>query len=188
MLKIIIKLYIQLPCGQALPLCLGQWGQAADQQTTNKPENQQSNEPTDQETNKPANRQGNKPTPQQATRAEMNPQTNQTTIKKSTKNPPKWFQNRSWRLSWAPFGAVLAPSWTPWAPLPTPLRTPWGSPRRVGSRSRVLAHSGRDASTATRWLGGSLAPQCSTGGADLRDGASPGAMQALPLARSMLSG
>ena len=44
----------------------------------------------------------------------MNPQTNPKTTKKSTKNPPKWLQNRSWRLSWAPLGAswgVLAPSW-----------------------------------------------------------------------------
>ena len=96
------------------PPCLGLWGQTADKQTTNKPENQQSNEPTDQETNKPTNQQGNKPTPQQATRAEMNPQTNQKTTKNSTKNQPKWLQNRSWRLSWAPLGAswgVLGPSW-----------------------------------------------------------------------------
>ena len=44
----------------------------------------------------------------------MNPQTNQKTTKKSTKNQPKWLQNRSWRLSWAPLGAswgVLGPSW-----------------------------------------------------------------------------
>ena len=96
------------------PPCLGLWGQTADKQTTNKPENQQSNEPTDQETNKPTNQQGNKPTPQQATRAEMNPQTNQKTTKKSTKNPPKLLQNRSWGLSWAPLGAaweLLGPSW-----------------------------------------------------------------------------
>ena len=96
------------------PPCLGLWGQAADKQTTNKPESQQGNEPTDQETNKPTNQQGNKPTPQQARRAEMNPQTNQKTTKKSTKNQPKWLQNRSWRLSWAPLGAswgVLGPSW-----------------------------------------------------------------------------
>ena len=96
------------------PPCLGLWGQTADKQTSNKPENQQSNEPTDQETKKPRNQQGNKATPQQATRAEMNPQTNQKATKKSTKNQPKWLQNPSCRLSWAPLGAswgLLGPSW-----------------------------------------------------------------------------
>ena len=49
----------------------------------------------------------------------MNPQTNQKTIKKSPKNQPKWLQNRSWRLSWAPLGAsweLLGPSWRQEAP------------------------------------------------------------------------
>ena len=54
-------------------------------------QSQQGNEPTGQETNKPTNPQGNTPTPQQATRAEMNPQTNQ----KTTKNQPKINQNGS---------------------------------------------------------------------------------------------
>ena len=57
--------------------------------------------------------QSNNPTPQQATRAEMNPQTNQKTTKKSTKNHPKWLQNQSWKLSWPPLGAswgLLRPS------------------------------------------------------------------------------
>ena len=49
------RTYIQLPCGQAPPLCLGQWGQTADQQTINKPENQQSSEPTDQQANNATN-------------------------------------------------------------------------------------------------------------------------------------
>ena len=64
-------------------------------------------------------KQGNKPTPQQARRAEMNPQTNQKTTKKSTKNQPKWLQNQSCRLSWAPLGAsweLLGPSWRQEAP------------------------------------------------------------------------
>ena len=34
------------------PPCLGQWCQTADQQTTNKPDNQRSNEPTDQQVKK----------------------------------------------------------------------------------------------------------------------------------------
>ena len=35
------------------PPCFGPWGQTADQQRTNEPENQKSNEPADQQTNKP---------------------------------------------------------------------------------------------------------------------------------------
>ena len=49
----------------------------------------------------------------------MNPQTNQKTTKKSTKNQPKWLQNQSCRLSWAPLGAsweLLGPSWRQEAP------------------------------------------------------------------------
>ena len=49
----------------------------------------------------------------------MNPQTNQKTTKKSTKNQPKWLQNQSCRLSWAPLEAsweLLGPSWRQEAP------------------------------------------------------------------------
>ena len=53
------------------PPGLGLWGQTADKQTTNKPENQQSNEPTDQQTNKPTRQ-----------------QTNTTTSNKSRSDPP----------------------------------------------------------------------------------------------------
>ena len=129
------------PAGHPPP-GLGLWGQTAGKQTTNKPENQQSNEPTDQETKKPTNQQGNKPTPQQATRAEMNPQTNQKTTKKSTKNQPKWLQNRSWRLSWAPLGAswgVLGPSWRQDGP-----KSPQEGPRGVQDsfQDRFWSHFG----------------------------------------------
>ena len=91
----------------------------------------------------PTNQQTSKPPPQQTTRAEMNPQTNQKTVKKSTKNPPKWLQNRSWRLSWVPkidqnrskicLGGCLGEVWDPsWPQEPTrppkvpstPLRPP----------------------------------------------------------------
>ena len=67
----------------------------------------------------PTNQQSSKPPPQQTTRAEMNPQTNQKTTKKSTKNQPKWLQNQSCRLSWAPLEAsweLLGPSWRQEAP------------------------------------------------------------------------
>ena len=85
----------------------------ARQPTNREPTNQKTSKATSPQTSKPTNQHSSKP-PQQTAGAEMNPQTNQKTIKKSCKNPPKLLQNRSWRLSWAPLGAswgVLGPSW-----------------------------------------------------------------------------
>ena len=84
----------------------------------------------------------------------MNPQTNQKTTKKSTKNQPKWLQNRSWRLSWAPLGAswgVLGPSWRqdgsksqksrPADPRRTPQGPPTWEPKSTKNRSSRLPKS-----------------------------------------------
>ena len=49
----------------------------------------------------------------------MNSQNNQKTTEKSNKYQPKWLQNQSCRLSWAPLGAsweLLGPSWRQEAP------------------------------------------------------------------------
>ena len=121
------SLLIQSPCGQAPPPCLGQWGQTANQQTTNKPANQRTNRPTSQQSKKL------KHTKQQdrLTRSWLK---NRLKIEqKLTKNPPEIHQNLalggSWGVlwdSWRGLGRILAPratkspkSWfvgPPWPP------------------------------------------------------------------------
>ena len=93
------------------PWTLGPDSRQTDNQQTRKPAKQRANRPTKQQSNKPTKQQTNTTTNNES---RNEPQTNQKTIKKSTKNQPKWLQNRSWRLSWAPLGAswrLLGPSW-----------------------------------------------------------------------------
>ena len=84
----------------------------------------------------------------------MNPQTNQKTTKKSTKNQPKWLQNQSCRLSWEPLGAswsVLGPSWRQDGPknqktskkqrFGPPLAPPTWEPKYTPNRSGGLPKS-----------------------------------------------
>lgn len=75
--------------GAGLSTCkyIDLWGQTADKQMTNKPENQQNNKPTDQETNKPRKPQTNTTTDNTSgqripNQTEMNPKS----TKKSLKN------------------------------------------------------------------------------------------------------
>ena len=97
------------------PLCLGLWGQTADKQTTNKPENQQSNEPTDQETKKPTRQQTNTTTSNKSRNEPPNqPKNHQKINQKSTKMAPKSVLEAVLGASWGflgALGAVLAPRW-----------------------------------------------------------------------------
>ena len=96
----------------------------------------------------------------------MNPQTNQKTTKKSTKNQPKWLQNRSCRRSWASLGsswelgAVLMPSWdglgASWGRLWALLGASWG---RLGAILGRLGPSWGPLGASWRPLGASWRPR-----------------------------
>ena len=102
------------PAGHPPP-GLGLWGQTADKQTTNKPENQQSNEPTDQQTNKPTRQQTNTTTSNKSRNEPPNqPKNHQKINQKSTKMAPKSVLEAVLGASWGflgCLGAILAPRW-----------------------------------------------------------------------------
>ena len=136
------------PAGHPPP-GLGLWGQTADKQTTNKPENQQSNEPTDQQTNKPTRQQTNTTTSNKSRNEPPNqPKNHQKINQKSTKMAPKSVLEAVLGASWGflgALGAVLAPRW-PQEPTNLQKANLWTPPGPSNLGAKIHPRSFRKAS------------------------------------------